>query len=159
KSHLRVTTDFQAFAMIVTAEPYSAVRTPSDVVVMENEVRSDTVGKIVQVEARYELMPRGHYAYQVPASVEPNNGPKVSMRKYEELLELYQAQNAVGVAQSANAAQLAPNTFEKAQRLLAEAQQLEQSKGDSSRIVQTAREAAQTAEDARIIAERRAQEE
>jgi len=159
KSHLRVTTDYQAFAMIVTAEPYSAVRTPSDVVVLENEVRPDTVGKIEQVEARYELLPRGHYSYQI-SPVVANNAPKVSMRKYEELLELYQAQNAVGVAQSANAAQLAPNTFAKAQALLTEAQQMEQSKnGDSSRTVQVAREAAQTAEDARLIAERRAQEE
>lgn len=158
KSHLRVTTDYQAFAMIVTAEPYSAVRTPSDVVVLENEVRPDTVGKIEQVEARYELMPRGHYAYQIPATT-TNNAPKVSMRKYEELLELYQAQNAVGVAQAANAAELAPNTFTKAQQLLIEAQQLEQSKGDTSRIIQAAREAAQTAEDARVIAERRTQDD
>ncbi len=158
RSHLRVTTDFQAFAMIVTAEPYSAVRTPSDVVVLENEVRPDTVGKIEQVEARYELMPRGHYAYQISPQV-ANNAPKVSMKKYEELLELYQAQNALGVAQASNAERLAPNTFAKAQQLFSEAQQLEQSKGDSSRIVQTAREAAQTAEDARLIAERRAQEE
>lgn len=157
KSHLRVTTDYQAFAMIVTAEPYSAVRTPSDVVVLENAVRPDTVGKIEQVEARYELMPRGHYAYQISEAV-ANNAPKVSMRKYEELLEVYQAQNAVGVAQSANAAELAPNTFAKAQQLLTEAQQMEQSKGDSSRIVQAAREAAQTAEDARLIAERRKQD-
>jgi outer membrane protein OmpA-like peptidoglycan-associated protein len=158
KSHLRVTTDFQAFAMIVTAEPYSAVRTPSDVVVLENEVRPDTVGKIEQVEARYELMPRGHYSYQVPASM-TNNAPKVSMRKYEELLEVYQAQNAVNVAQAAHAGELAPNTFAKAQQLLTEAQQLEHSNGDSSRVVQTARESAQTAEDARLIAERRAQDE
>ena len=43
KSHLRVTTDYQAFAMIVTAEPYSAVRTPSDVVVLENEVRPEVL--------------------------------------------------------------------------------------------------------------------
>ena len=41
-AHLHVTTDLQAFGMIVTAEPYSAVRQPSDVVVMENEVRPDT---------------------------------------------------------------------------------------------------------------------
>jgi outer membrane protein OmpA-like peptidoglycan-associated protein len=159
KSHLRVTTNYQAFAMIVTAEPYSAVRTPSDVVVLENEVRPDTVGKIEQVEARYELMPRGHYAYQIPVKAANNDAPKVSMRKYEELTELYQAQNAVGVAQAAQAELLAPNTFAKAQQLLTEAQQLEQSKGDSSRIIQAAREAAQTAEDARLIAERRTQED
>src|SRR5690349_20935723 len=39
RAHLLVTTDLQAFGMIVTAEPYSAVRQPSDVVVMENMVR------------------------------------------------------------------------------------------------------------------------
>src|SRR5262249_16905140 len=55
---LHVTTDLQAFGMIVTAEPYSAVRQPSDVVVMENEVRPDTVGHIEQIAAKYELMPR-----------------------------------------------------------------------------------------------------
>jgi outer membrane protein OmpA-like peptidoglycan-associated protein len=157
KSHLRVTTETQAFAMIVTAEPYSSVRQPSDVVVLENAVRPDTVGKIEEVEARYELLPRGQYAWQKPEG-ESAGGPKVSMRKYEELLEIYQAQNAVGIAKAAGAEQYAPNTFAKAQQLLTNAQQLEQSKGDSSRIIQDAREASETAEDARVIAERRQQQ-
>jgi hypothetical protein len=39
-----VTTDLQAFAMIVTAEPYYAVRRPSNLVVLENVVRPDTRG-------------------------------------------------------------------------------------------------------------------
>lgn len=157
KAHIRVTTDLQAFAMIVTAEPYSAVRQPSDVVLLENSVRPDTVGKIEQVEARYELLPRGEYSWQIPDSV-AKNAPKVSMHKYEELLELYQAQNAVGIARAAEAAQYAPNTLAKAEQLLTEAQQLEQSKGESSRIVQAAREASETAEDARVIAERHQQD-
>jgi len=157
KAHLRVTTDFQAFALIVTAEPHSSVRQPSDVVVLENAVRLDTVGKIEQVEARYELLPRGHYAWQVPESV-VKNAPKVSMRKYEELSEIYQAQNALGIAQAAEAAQLAPNTFAKAQQLFTEARQLEQSKADSSRVIQAAREASETAEDARVIADRKQQD-
>jgi flagellar motor protein MotB len=161
KAHLRVTTDLQAFALIVTAEPYSAVRQPGDVVVMENEIRPDTVGKTEQVEARYELMPRGHYAWQVPpgGKTAENGAPKVSMRKYEELSELYQAQNAVGIARAAGAGQYAPNTFAKAEKLLADANQLEHHNGDSKRVVQDAREAAETAEDARVIAERRKQEE
>jgi len=46
KAKVSVTTDLQAFGLIVTAEPYSAVRRPSDVVVAENMVRDDTVGKI-----------------------------------------------------------------------------------------------------------------
>src|ERR1035441_3533714 len=56
KAKLRVTTDLQAFGLIVTAEPYSSAHQPSDVVVMENEVRPDTVGKIQTIQARYELM-------------------------------------------------------------------------------------------------------
>jgi outer membrane protein OmpA-like peptidoglycan-associated protein len=161
KAHLRVTTDYQAFAMIVTAEPYSAVRLPSDVVVLENQVRPDTVGKVEQVEARYELMPRGQYAFQVPEkSASDPNAPKVSMRKYEELSELYQAENALAIAHNAKAEQYAPNTFAKAQALITEARQLESSKGNNStRIIQAAREAAQTAEDARQIADRRQQED
>jgi flagellar motor protein MotB len=161
KSHLRVTTEAQAFAMIVTAEPYSAVRQPSDVVVLENQVRPDTVGKIEEVTARYELLPRGQYSWQIPDQLAKgaDQGPKVSMRKYEALLELYQAQNAVGIAGAARAAQYAPNTFAKAQQLLAEAQQLNDHKGDNARIVETAREASQAAEDARLIAVRRQQDD
>jgi hypothetical protein len=79
---LRVTTDLQAFALIVTAEPYSAVRQPSDVVVLENQIRPDTIGINEQVNARYELLPRGQYSYQVPDALEAAaaaRGPKVSM--------------------------------------------------------------------------------
>src|SRR6266853_4046841 len=63
KAKLHVTTDLQAFGLIVTAEPYSAVRLPSDVVVAENLVRGDTIGKITEIQAQYELMPRGHYVF------------------------------------------------------------------------------------------------
>ena len=131
KAHLRVTTDLQAFALIVTAEPYAAVRRPGDVVVLENQVRPDTTGKIEEVTARYELMPRGHYSWLVPDTLESSasNTPKVSMHKYEELLELYQAQNAVGIARAGYAEDYAPNTFAKAQQLLTEAQQLERWQG------------------------------
>jgi outer membrane protein OmpA-like peptidoglycan-associated protein len=161
KAHMRVTTESQAFAMIVTAEPYSAVRQPSDVVVLENQVRPDTIGKIEEVTARYELLPRGQYSWQVPSQLSKaaSEGPKVSMRKYEALLELYQAQNAVGIAAAAHADQYAPNTFAKAQQLLAEAQQLNDHNRDNARVVEDAREAAQAAEDARLIAVRRQQED
>jgi hypothetical protein len=42
ESKLNVTTELQTFGLVVTAEPYFAVTQPSDVVVMENVVRSDT---------------------------------------------------------------------------------------------------------------------
>jgi outer membrane protein OmpA-like peptidoglycan-associated protein len=160
KAHLRITTDLQAFGLIVTAEPYSAVRQPSNVVVAENMVRSDTVGKIEEIQAQYELMPRGHYVFDPHDNMAwKANAPKVSMSEYEALTELYQAENAVGIARVANAEQYAPNTFAKAQQLLEEARRLQGSKAGTSLVVQSAREAAQTAEDARVIAERRQQDE
>ena len=161
RSHILVTTDLQAFAMIVTAEPYSAVRQPSDVVVMENQVRPDTTGIIEQVNARYELLPRGHYAWEVPASLQAAeaNGPKVSAREYEELIEIYQAQNAIGVARTAGAAQYAPDGLAKAESLLNQAQQRHARKADRTLAIQEAREAAQSAEDARMISEQRQQQE
>jgi hypothetical protein len=61
RSKLDVTTDLQAFALIVTAEPYYAVRQPSNVVVIENVVRTDTKGTSETVNAKYELMERDGY--------------------------------------------------------------------------------------------------
>ena len=62
KSKLNVTTELQVFALVVTAEPYFAVSQPSDLIVMENVVRKDTVGKIEEMDAKYELLQRGQYA-------------------------------------------------------------------------------------------------
>src|SRR4051794_9412195 len=67
KGKLKVSTDLQAFALVVTAEPYFSVVQPSDVVVMENVIRPDTAGKVEEVEARYELMPRKPYTYDTAA--------------------------------------------------------------------------------------------
>jgi outer membrane protein OmpA-like peptidoglycan-associated protein len=160
KAKLRVTTDLQAFGLIVTAEPYSSARQPSDVVVLENEVRPDTVGTIQTIQAKYELLPRGHYTWHIPDSAGTVvNGPKVSMNKYEAQMEIYEAQNAINIALAANAATYARNTIVKAETLLDEAQRFQASKAPSSVVIQNAREAAQTAEDARVIAERRQQEE
>src|SRR5256714_9144895 len=61
RSKLDVTTDLQAFALIVTAEPYYAVRQPSNVVVLENVIREDTKGTTEAVNAKYELLERGGY--------------------------------------------------------------------------------------------------
>ncbi len=161
KAALRVTTDLNAFGLIVTAEPYAAARKPSEVVVLENIVRPDTVGKVQDIQAKYELMPRGHYTYDVPnaLSTAVSNAPKVSMQQYEALLELYEAQNAVGIARAADAARYAPDTFARAEQLLADAQRLQSTGAGSAFVVQRARAAAQMAEDARAITEKRAQDE
>jgi hypothetical protein len=63
-SKLNVTTELQVFGLLVTAEPYFAVSRPSDVIVMENEVRPDTKGKIELIDAKYELLQRGQYDHR-----------------------------------------------------------------------------------------------
>ena len=161
KAHLRVTTDLQAFGMIVTAEPYSAVRQPSDVVVMENEVRPETVGGVEQIQARYELMPRGEYTYNVTADIKGADtlGERVSMDRYEEILEIYQAQNAVQIARAGGADRYASDVMNKADALLETARDDQMRHADRSTVVTAARQAAQTAEDARAITQKRRQDE
>ena len=60
-ARIKTTTELQAFGLIVTAEPYFAVTQPSDVVVMENQVRDNAKGKVETIEAKYELLQRGSY--------------------------------------------------------------------------------------------------
>jgi outer membrane protein OmpA-like peptidoglycan-associated protein len=159
RAKLRVTTDLQSFGLIVTAEPYSAVRQPSDVVVMENEIRPDTLGKTELIQAKYDLLPRGHYVYNKPLDPQAlESGAKLPFDQYEALLEVYQAQNAVQIAASLGAAEYASDTYGKAEQLLREAQDLQAHKAGVSSIVTTARHAAQTAEDARTITIQRKQE-
>src|SRR4051812_31260579 len=161
RAHLQVTTDLQTFGLIVTAEPYAAVRQPGNVVVVENEIRRDTIGHIEQIQAKYELLPRGHYTYTVPADVSAaaTNGQKLPMERYEALLEVYQAQNAVQIAKAQGADRYAADTYAKAEQGLREAQEFYARKVDRSTVVTAARQAAQTAEDARAIAVERKREE
>ncbi|HLK48473.1 MAG TPA: DUF4398 domain-containing protein [Bryobacteraceae bacterium] len=157
---LRVTADLQTFGMIITAEPYASVRQPGNVVVLENHARPDTVGKVQPIQPKPELMPRGQYTWQLPATSDaPSNAPKVSMSRYEALLQLYQAQNAVNIAQTEDAERYAPDAFAAAQRSLSEAQRLNATKANTKLVVQSAREAAQHAEDARQIAVKKKQDE
>lgn len=158
RAKLRVTTDLQAFGLIVTAEPYASVRQPSSVVAMENKIRPDTVGKIEPVRAKESLLTRPPYTLQIDessSSAAAAGRPKISMDQYEALLEVYQAQNAVGIARAAEAERLAPDAFANAVKALNEAQRLQQTKANTKLVVQAAREATQTAEDARNIAENR----
>lgn len=154
KSKLNVTTELQAFGLIVTAEPYFAVTQPSDVVVMENAVRKDTVGKIEEVDAKFELLKRGQYTLNVESSaVRPMAmDPKIP-------LELYEARNAVQIARWAGAQRYAAETFSKAESLLKQAEDYQARRAGKKPVTMTAREAAQTAEDSRLIALQRQEEE
>jgi outer membrane protein OmpA-like peptidoglycan-associated protein len=146
KTRLDATTDLQSFGLIVTAEPYFAVTQPSDVVVMENFVRPDTVGTIEQVDARFELLQRGQYTLNVnPSDITP-------LRLNSKTpLELYEARNAVRIARWTGAEKYAPETYQKAVQDLENAEGYLTGKSGSKPIGTVAREAAQMAEDARII--------
>jgi outer membrane protein OmpA-like peptidoglycan-associated protein len=154
KSKLNVTSELQAFGLVVTAEPYFAVSQPSDVVVMENFVRKDTVGKVEEIDAKYELLKRGLYTVNVtPAELKP-----IPLDK-ETPLDLYQARNAVRIARWAGADKDASESFQKADALLKQAEGYKDRKAGNKPVAMTAREAVQTAEDARLIALKRQEEQ
>jgi outer membrane protein OmpA-like peptidoglycan-associated protein len=162
KAKTVVTTELQALGLMVTAEPYYAVTTPSDVVVLENAIRPDTVGRVEPVLAKYELLPRGQYTLTMnPGRLRTMEAEqeKLPYDRYEAVLELYQAQNAIQIARSVGADRYAVDTIGKADSLLAEAQDMEHRKQDTHMIVSRAREAAQMAEDARTIALKHSAEE
>jgi outer membrane protein OmpA-like peptidoglycan-associated protein len=149
RSKLEVTTDLQAFAMIVTAEPYYAVRRPSDVVVLENEVRPDTEGATEAVDAKYELIDRGGY---IPTGY--HFDPVVMSERLP--LEFFEARNAVRIAKSAGAATYATESFEKATLQMKNADEMASNRHvDKKALIAASREVVQTADDAREIAVKR----
>jgi len=152
---LDVTTELQAFALIVTAEPYFGVTQPSDVVVMENIIRNDTIGKFEYVDAKFDLLQRGQYTLNVaPGDLHP-----LAMNLSRTPLELYEAQNAVQIARYARADKYAPDVYQKAQDLLNQAQAYDARKAGRKPVAMTSREAVQTAENARILSIKRQNEE
>lgn len=153
-SKLDVTTDLQTFGLIVTAEPYFAVTQPSDVVVMENFVRSDTQGTYEDIDAKYELLQRGQYVLNVnPSELQP----LVLDRKTP--LELYEARNAVRIARWTGADRYAADTLHKAEVGVQNAEEELSGRIGNKTVAQNARDAAQNAEDARLITIRKMQDE
>jgi outer membrane protein OmpA-like peptidoglycan-associated protein len=149
RSKLDVTTDLQAFAMIVTAEPYYAVRRPSNAVVMENVIREDTRGTSEAVDAKYELIDRGGY---IPTGY--SFDPVVLNAKLP--LEFFEARNAIRIAKSAGAERYAGSSYENAIHQMKEADDLATSRhGDRKTLISVSRQTVQTAEDAREIAMKR----
>jgi len=148
------TTDLQTFGLIVTAEPYFAVTQPSDVVVAENFVSRETSGTIEQVDAKFELLERGQYVMdrgQYKAIRVNPKGP----------LQLAEAENAIEIARLTGADRYAAETFQKALIDLQNAEGFLNGSRDRKESETDSREAAQMAEDARIITIRkiRAEEE
>jgi outer membrane protein OmpA-like peptidoglycan-associated protein len=144
---LSATAQSQTFAMIITAEPYFAVQLPSEIVVLENDTKKNTKGKIFP-DNDYKLMKRSQYAkLGNPLALTPD------LKKVP--LDLYEARNAVDIAKSQKADQYAPDVFAKATSSLEMAENQLASGADKSQIITAARQTTQFAEDARALSAER----
>ena len=153
RSKLDVTTDLQAFALVVTAEPYYAVRQPSNVVVLENVVREDTKGTTEAMNTKYDLLERGGY---IPTGYKFD--PVVLNTRLP--LEFFEARNAVRIAESEGAEQYASDSYQHAVRLMDKVDGYATSKHiDRKPMIAVAREAVQVAEDARAITVQKIEQE
>lgn len=144
---LNASAQSQTFAMIVTAEPYFAVELPSEVVVLENDTKKNTKGKIYP-DNSYKLMKRSQYTkLGNPLALTPD------LKKVP--LDMYEARNAVDIAKSRGAEKYAPDIFAKAQSSLQMAENSLSSNAEKSQIITNARATIQFAEDARALTAQR----
>lgn len=156
KASLDVTTSFQTFGMIVTAEPYFAVSTPSDVIVLKNVFTDNTAGVQQQVNVHYQLLPRGLYANTEGAKSVQH---PITDREHTPLA-LFEAYNAQRVALAAGADQYAPDIMKEVATDIQNAQDLQSSKHRDVKMEFTfARGAVEHAEDARIVTLRKQAEQ
>jgi hypothetical protein len=155
KGKMRVTCPYSTFGLLVTAEPYFSVPYPSDVVVMENVIRPNSGVHGEDIQAKYNLLPRGQYTLNINPqdlpSARMNQEAKVSMPQYEALLALYQARNAVQIARADGAGEYAADSLNKGQQFLNQAE-AEYSKKEFTRVTNLSRQSVQAASDARAIA-------
>lgn len=148
---LSATTQMQTFSLFVTAEPYFAVRQPSEMVILKNEIRKGTKGKVFIIN-NYPLMKRSQYE-------KVGNPLALTLDLQNVPLDVYEARNAVEIAKSRAADKYAPEIFSKAQSSLAMTENSLTNKADKKVIISTARQTAQFAEDARALSVQRQQEE
>ncbi len=148
---LQATTALQTFAMIVTAEPYSVVRRPSEVIVLENDTKKNTKGKIYP-DSSFQLMKRGEYA-------KLGNPLALTLDLKNTPLEVYEARNAVEIAKSREAQKYAPEVFAKAESSLQMMESSITSKANKKQIISNARQTMSFAEDARALSVERQDQE
>jgi outer membrane protein OmpA-like peptidoglycan-associated protein len=152
--HVKAISDMQTFGMIVTAEPYFAVTQPGNVVVLENVIPADTLSKVENIDARYELLGRGIYS---SSNTKIENAIFGIDRKTP--LELFEARNAVRIARIALADKYAASIMSKADQQLKGAEDVYRSGRDKKSVDAAAREVVETAEEARVMAVKQKAEE
>ena len=154
KDKIDVTTDLQAFGLIVTAEPYYAVTHPSNEVVAENILRPETKGFEEPINAKFDVLEGKQYTIDVPAEQLPSSQADARVP-----LDLLEARNAVAIAKAAGAKDYAADSLAKAEDMLQRAEDYYQRKQGRTPIGTAARGATQMAEDARVLALRRKEQE
>ena len=151
-ANLKAVVDMQTFGMIVTAEPYYAVTQPGDEVVLENAVPESLSSE--RVDAKYSLISRGSYT---SANTKIDNAIFGVDRKAPP--ELFEARNAVRIARNALADTYAASTMARAKEQLKQADDAYASRRDKKTVTTAARNAVETAEEARVIAVQKKAEE
>ena len=150
KDKLDVTSDLQAFGMIVTAEPYFSVTHPSNKVIAENIVKQGTKGFEEPIDAKFDVLEGQQYTIDIPAEQLPSSQASVKVP-----LDLLEARNAVVIAKAAGAQEYSPDSLTKAEDMLQRAEDYYQRKQGRTPIGTAARGATQMAEDARVLTLRR----
>ncbi len=154
KDKIDVTTDLQAFGLIVTAEPYYSVTHPSNQVVAENVIRQETKGFEEPIDAKFDVLEGAQYTIDVPANQLPSSQASAAVP-----LDLLEARNAVAIAKAAGAEHYAPDSLAKAEDMLQRAEDYYQRKQGRTPIGTASRGATQMAEDARVLTLRRIEQE
>lgn len=148
---LNATTPFQTFSLFVTAEPYFAVRVPSEILVLQNDTKRSSDVKIFPIN-NYSLMRRSQYE-------KIGNPLALTMDLKNIPLTMYEARNAVDIAKARGAEKYAPQIFTKAQASLQIAENSLAAKSNKKTVISNARQTVQFAEDARLLTEQRKEAE
>lgn len=144
-AHVKAFTDLQTFAMIVTAEPYFAVSQPGNMVAMESVSIKGAMSE--NVDTKYELVARGTYS-----STNSHIDDAIFGIDRNTPLELFEARNAVRIAHVAEADKYASAILSKAGQQLMHAEELYRQKTKKEVVEAAAKEATETAEEARLMA-------
>lgn len=108
---IEVTTAFQTFGLIITAEPHSAIKLPSPVIVAENSLRKGTEGGIEVSRIEYRGDPGTLYVAGADAPEFPSD--------YNTPLLVLGARRSVQIARRAGAQRYAEHEFREAELKLA----------------------------------------
>ena len=143
---IEVTTPLQTFALIITAEPYSAVRLPSPVIIAENMMRPGTKGVAETSRIRYSGDAGSLYVVSSPGA------PSITA-DYTTPLIVLGARRSVEVARRAGAERYADAELRQAEIKLAALDQIwSDTRKAEEKLGGVAREVMHLAEHARELA-------